>query len=415
MRRGTAPSLPRLVVLGCGFAGYSLLASLPRGRFASTLVSPRNHFLFTPLLPSAVTGAVEFRSIVEPARRRLRHTKVVEAAAVDIDWSARRLRCVAVPGGEELSLDYEGLVLAVGTEVADYGVPGVAEHALTLTSVADARRIRQRVLEQFARADLPGLSPFEIEQRLTFVVCGAGPTGVEVAAEISDLVGRELRRSFGGLADRARLVLIEAGERLLRSFDSALSAYTLEHFRREQIEVRLSAPVSEITAQAVHLASGEIIPCGLVIWAAGTRPVPLVRRLLGDRLEQSGRIPVTPDFRVPGLEAVWAVGDCAVTDPPTPATAQVAQQQGEHLARVLVADLEQRTPPAFRFRYQGMLAYIGGNEALADLPHAKWSGRGAWIFWRSVYLTKLVGVANKVKVLFDWIKATLFGRDLSRL
>jgi NADH:ubiquinone reductase (non-electrogenic) len=405
---------PKLVVVGCGFAGYSLLRGLRREHFDVTLVSPRNYFLFTPLLPSAATGTVEFRSIVEPARRRLRHVRVVEGRAVGVDWPRRRLAAEAAVGGASFEIEFDQLVVAVGAETATFGVPGAVENAIAFTELEHARAVRRRVLEQFARADVPGADERAIAAGLTFVVCGGGPTGVEVAAEIHDLIVGELKRAFPPLASRARVVLVEAGPRLLASFDDALADYAARHFRREGIELRVDSPVAEVRAEAVVLASGESIATGLVVWAAGTAPSAFVRAL-GVELDRAGRILTAADLRVPGREHLWAAGDCAALgDPPLPATAQVAQQAGAHLARALVAVVTGREPEPFRFRSFGMLAYVGGSRALVDLPGVKWSGRWAWFFWRSVYLTKLVSFANKAKVLFDWLKARLFGRDLAR-
>ena len=407
-------SRPRLVVVGCGFAGFSLLRSLPRGRFDATLISPRNYFLFTPLLPSAATGTVELRSIVEPARRRLREVRVIEGRAESVDWEGRAVHGRAAVGEERFEIPFDHLVVAAGAEVATFGVPGIAEHAVPFASVEDAREVRRRILEQFARAAVPGTATEEIDAALCFVVCGGGPTGVEVAAEIDDLIGAELRRAFPELAGRARVVLVEAGPRLLASFDGALADYAARHFRREGIELRMDSPVRALAAGELELASGERLRCGLVVWAAGTRPASFVRTL-GVPLDERGRVVADATFRVAARPGLWALGDCAaVGDPPLPATAQVAQQQGAHLARVLAAVDRGRAPRPFRFRSFGMLAYIGHHEALADLPGVKWSGRGAWLFWRSVYLTKLVSLANKAKVLFDWVKARLFGRDLAR-
>lgn len=405
---------PRLLVLGFGFGGYSLLSNLRTDRWDATLLTPRNYFLFTPLLPSAVSGSVEFRSILEPARRRLRRVRVIEGAAEAVDWQARQVACRGAVGGEQFSLGFDLLAISVGSAVGDYGIPGVAQYALKLASVEDARAIRRGVLEQLARAEIPGLSEEEVRQRLTFVICGGGPTGVEVAAEIHDLIHEELEDSYPELAPYARVVVVEALERLLTSFDEALSEYTLKHFSREGIEVRISSKVKAIEPERVLLQDGGIIPCGLVLWAGGNAPVPFLKNL-NVPLTPRGRLAVDGFLRLPGFEGFYALGDCAsVGEPPLPATAQVAQQQGKYLARALEGARAGKPVEPFRFKPSGMLAYIGANEALADLPQVKWSGKGAWLFWRSVYITKLVSPANKVKVLFDWIKARLFGRDLSR-
>jgi len=405
---------PRLLVLGCGFAGFSLLSGLKTRFWDITLLTPRNYFLFTPLLPSAVAGSVEFRSILEPARRRLRGVRVIEGFADTIDWESRQLSCIGAVGGEKFTLSWDQLVIAVGSTVADFGIPGVAENSLKLYTVEEARVIRRGILEQFARAEIPGLTEAQIRQRLTFVVIGGGPTGVEAAAEIHDLLDEELTHAYPDLAPYARVLLIEALGRLLGGFDEALGEYTKRHFAREGIEVRTGAKVQAIEPNAVLLQGGERIDCGLILWAAGSAAVPFVETL-GVALDRRGRIVADAFLRMQGREDTFALGDCAaVGEPPLPATAQVAQQQGEYLAEALERRRQGRPVKPFRFRARGMLAYIGGGQALADLPQVKWSGRGAWLFWRSVYITKLVSPANKIKVLFDWLKARLFGRDLSR-
>ncbi|HYO15524.1 MAG TPA: FAD-dependent oxidoreductase, partial [Thermoanaerobaculia bacterium] len=357
---------PKLLVLGCGFGGYSLLSRLRLKQWDAFLVSPRNYFLFTPLLPSAAAGSVEFRSILEPARRRLRGLQVIEGAAESVDWEARQVSCVGAVSDERFTVPYDLLVIAVGAAVADYGVPGVREHALKLASIEDARAVRRGVLDQFARASIPGLAPDQVEQRLTFAICGGGPTGVEVAAEIHDLIHDELTEAYSDLAPRARVVLVEAMERLLTSFDEALSEYTLMHFGREGIEVRTRSKVRAIEPDGVRFEDGQFLPAGMVLWAAGNAPVPFIASL-GEPLSPRGRRLIVDNFlRLPNRPGVYAIGDCAaVGEPPLPATAQVAQQQGKYLARAL--ELLRRGKPVeepFHFKASGMLAYIGGGEAL---------------------------------------------------
>lgn len=414
MSGGAGGERPRVVVLGCGFGGYSLLSRLDPRRWDLVLISPRNYFLFYPLLASATVGTVELRSIVEPARRRLAGVRVLEAEATAVDWDAKSVACRAAVGEDRFDVSYDRLVIAVGTAVADLGIEGVAEHALKLKTIEDARAVRKGILDQFAAAEIPGLDDPEVARRLTFVVCGGGPTGVEVAAEIHDLLERELARAHPRLAPRARVLLVEALPRLLSGFDEALAGYTQEHFAREGVEVRTGARVRRVEPDGVHLEGGERIPCGLVVWAGGNAPVPLIAGLDAAKTAQ-GRLIVDRNLRLPGRPGVYALGDCATFgDAPLAATAQVAQQQGKYLARALERERRGRPAGPFRFHSFGMLAYIGAGEALADLPGVKWSGRTAWLFWRSVYLTKLVSLANKVKVLFDWVKGRLFGRDLSR-
>lgn len=405
---------PRLVVLGAGFGGYSLLLRLPRELYDVTLISPRNHFLFFPLLPSATTGTVEFRSIVEPLRRRLRGVRCLEAAATGVDWEHRVVQAAGAVDSRRCEVPFDLLVIAVGGKPRDFGVPGASSFALRVSSIEDAREIRRQILSLFGRAELPGQDEEEIRRLLTFVVIGGGPTGIEVAAEIHDLLRDELRRAHPQLAPRARIVLLEAGPRVLSQYRQALSGYAERHFRREGIEVRTHTGVAAVRAREIALAGGEILPYGLAVWATGNGPVGFVEHLEGVPLA-GGRIVVDERLRVRGLEGVYSLGDCASCgQPPLPATARVAQSQGRYLARALRERARGREPAPFRFRPLGMLAYLGAGKALADLPAGAWTGRSAWLFWRSVYLTKLIGWPNKIKVLFDWTKAALFGRDLSR-
>lgn len=404
----------RLVVLGCGFGGYSLLYRLRGSALEATLISPRNYFLFTPLLPSAVSGTVELRSILEPARRRLGHVHLIEAAAEGVDLSAGRVRCRSEVTEERFEVEWDCLVIAVGAQVDDFGIPGVREYTLRLASVEDARSIRRELLSCFAAAEVPGLAEGEIRRRLTIAVCGGGPTGVEVAAEIQDLLHGELRRLYPELVPYASVALLEAQERILGGFDLALGEYARDHFQREGIDVRTGALVQSVDADVIHLEGGGQVPYGLAVWAGGNKPTPLANSL--EVAKRDGRLVVDEFLRLAGRKDVYALGDCASAggEMPLPATAAVAQQQGKYLARALRSLAAGREPEPFEFKSFGMLAYVGGGEALADLPRVKWKGRTAWIFWRSVYLTKLVSLNNKVKVLFDWLKAQLFGRDLSR-
>jgi NADH:ubiquinone reductase (non-electrogenic) len=407
---------PRLVVLGCGFGGYSLLSQLPLRRWEATLVSPRNYFLFTPLLPSAAVGTVELRSILEPALRRLRPLRLLESEAVDVDWRERRVRCVsAIEPGLAFEVPFDHLVIAIGARANDFGIPGVARWAVPFYTLDDARRVRRRILELFAAAAVPGLSDEEVRRRLTFVVCGGGPTGVEVAAELHDLLVEELAAAYPELAPRARVVVVEALPRLLTSFDDALSSFAQRHFQREGIEVRTGTRVAAVEEGSVRLADGEEdLPAGLVVWAAGQGPPPLVERLDLAKSDR-GRLLVDDHLRLLEHQDAYGLGDCSsLQGHPLPATAQVAQRQGKYLARALERRRRGLPVAPFDIRSSGMLAYIGGGRALADLPHVKWRGRSAWLFWRSAYLTKLVSLANKVKVLLDWANARLFGRDLSR-
>ena len=406
----------KVVVLGTGFAALSFMRLLDKRAYDLVVVSPRNHFLFSPLLPSTTVGTIEFRSIIEPIRTALKSGTFTyyQAQAEGIDTTTRLLTCRGVHDGESFLLSYNHLVIAVGAVSATFGVPGVEEHALLLKELADARRIRQRIIECFERAATP-LQPEEERRRLLhFVVVGGGPTGVEFAAELHDFLEDDLSAVYPDLIGEARITVVDASKSLLNTFDARLGSYTLQHFRRRRIEVLTERLVREVRADAVALADGTVLSSGLVVWSTGNGPTPLVRALPYPK-DRGQRLLTDEYFRVDGPGGLYAIGDCATrTGDALPATAQVAQQEGEYLARQFNLLARGRPLRAFRYRHMGMLAYVGDHRALADLPRYKGKGFTTWLFWRSAYVTKLVSLKNKALVVFDWAKTLFFGRDTSR-
>ena len=404
---------PRLVVLGTGFGAFNLIKSL-KDDYQITVVSPRNHFLFTPLLPSTTVGTIEFRSIIEPIRHAREGITFYHARALDLDTTARLVHCAGVDDDRAFDLPYDTLVVAVGAVSNTFGVPGVNEHATFLKELSDARVLRQRVIQCFEQANLPGISPQQRSRRLHFVICGGGPTGVEFAGELSDFLTDDLCRPYPQLVPEAHITLVEALKEILGSFDEKLRRYATELFRRQRITILTDSPVRSVTAEHVELGDGRRLAYGLLLWSTGNGPTEFARRI-GLPKDRTERIIVDRTFRVRDTEGVYAIGDCSVIEEtPLPATAQAAQQQGKHLARILRAIARKEPVRPFEYRYLGMLAYLGGKRALADLEGYKGKGWTTWLFWRSAYLTRLVSMKNKVQVLFDWIKAKLFGRDISQ-
>jgi NADH:ubiquinone reductase (non-electrogenic) len=402
-------------VLGTGFASLSLLDNLAKGRFDVTVVSPRNHFLFTPLLPSTTVGTVEFRSIIEPIRTacRLDPFTFYQAFTTAVDPARKVVTCEGATDGAVFTLEYDLLVVAVGAVSRTFNVPGVREHAFFLKELHHARAIRQRIIECFERAAHPGLHEEEDRRLLHFVVVGGGPTGVEFAAELHDFISQDLRKWYPREASVARITLVEATGGLLNMFHKELGDYAVRRFRRSRIDVRMGASVREVTAQSIRLADGSEIPCGLVVWSTGLEATPLVRSLPYPT-DLTQRLLIDAEFCADPAAEIYAIGDCATrSGDELPATAQVALQEGRYLAYCLNRRAAGKPPKLFRYRHMGMLAYIGSRRALVDTGRWKGKGFSAWLFWRSVYLTKLVSLKNKMTVAFDWFKALLFGRDIS--
>lgn len=403
----------RIVVLGTGFAAFSFIKDIHVETYDLTVVSMRNHFLFTPLLPSTTVGTLEFRSIIEPIRTAKPAIRFYLAKCREILADRKLIRCTRGIDKKPFELPFDLLVIAVGADNNTYGIKGVSEHACFLKELEDARAIRQKVIACFEQASAPGIGDDEIKRLMHFVVVGGGPTGIEFAAELHDFI-RDALKWFPGIDEYVRITVVEASGEILPSFDSHLRDYARKVFRRERIEVRTETKVEEVRETELLLSDGETLPCGLVTWATGIGPRPLIKSVSLAK-DDHGHLLVNEFLQVKGHEDIYALGDCAgIAGQRIPATAQTAQRQGAYLAKALNRSARGRKVKPFSYRNMGMLAYIGGRRALADTPYVKGGGFSTWLLWRSAYITKLVSIKNKVLVLFDWFKTALFGRDISR-
>jgi len=408
-----ATSRLRLVVLGTGFGAFNIVKRISSD-YHVIVVSPRNHFLFTPLLPSTTVGTIEFRSIIEPIRYARRSIIFYHAEAIDVHTETHTVSCVGVGTQQKFEVSFDVLVIAVGAVSNSFGIPGVEAHAYFLKELADARALRQRIIQCFELANLPGTTVERREQLLHFVVCGGGPTGVEFAAELNDFLLEDLKKSYPHLVPETRITLVEATSEILTTFDRKLRHYATDLFRRQRISVLTDSPVTKVDDGVVHLKDGSKISFGLLLWSTGNGPTKLAKTV---RLHKDERLRFLVDrfFRVKEHENIYAMGDCSVVEgAPLPATSQVAQQQGKYLAQALNRRGRKQPVEPFEYHHLGMLAYVGSNKALADLQNFKGRGLATWLFWRSAYLSRSVSVKNKVLVMFDWVKAKVFGRDVSQ-
>ncbi|MFI5211853.1 MAG: FAD-dependent oxidoreductase [Ignavibacteria bacterium] len=402
----------RIIILGTGFGAFSCLKELDADLYDIKIVSPRNHFLFTCLLPSTTVGTIEFRSIIEPIRN-VKYAQYIQAYCTSIDKTAGKINCTDADTKKDFSLEYDTLIISVGEITNNYNIDGVNEYAYFLREVADARKIRVKVIDCFENASLPGISEAEKKSFLRFIVCGGGPTGVEFAAELHDFIVEDVKRKYPGLEHYIEIILIEAGNKLLNSFDEKLSTYTLKIFKRQDIDVKTNSNITKVTKNEIFVNDGSHFEYGLLVWAAGNTATELVRK---SDLPKNAKLKIIVDhyLRVTGEENIYTIGDCAeITDEPYPVTAQTAQRQGKYLGKSLNKIAKGKEVKPFKYRDLGMLAYIGSHKALANTNQYKGSGFVTWLFWRSVYITKLVSLKNKILVLFDWFKTFVFGRDIS--
>jgi len=410
-------SKTRVLVLGGGFGGVYTALHLERltrsiEDVEVTLVSQNNFFLFTPMLHEVAACDVDVTHIVSPLRALLRRTNIFIGDVESIDLTRRS---VVVAHGFERhrhTLEYDHVVVALGSITNFYGLPGLETHALTMRTLGDAIHLRNRVIATLEEADTECAAGRD--GLLTFVVAGGGFAGVETMAGINDFVRESLRYYPRLSEDRIRTVLVHAGSTILPELGPELGAYAQRRLAERGIEILTDAKVSSVGEDGVLLAEGRMIPSRLVVWTAGTAPHPLMHGLpCGlDR----GRIVVDDTLAVPGWPNVWSLGDCAVvpdrrTGRPHPPTAQHALREARTAASNIVASTRGKRLNAFDFRTIGQLAAIGRRTGVARVFGINFSGFFAWWLWRTIYLSKLPRFEKKVRVALDWTLDLIFAKD----
>jgi len=406
----------RVVVLGTGWGAFRFIKSVDCFAYEVIVVSPRNHFLFTPLLASTTVGTLEFRSVVEPIRKTKQHQmEYYQAECTDINPAEKTVRLKGVLGSEPFEMKYDKLIVAVGARNNTFGIPGVLEHSFFLKELHHARAIRKRILDCFEQAAMPNISHAERERLLSFVVVGGGPTGIEFAAELDDFFWEDLIVAFPNIPVNAvRITLLEASKKVLSTFDASLSEYTMKTFRKRGIDLRTGSLVKEVREHEVVLSDGTLVPFGLLVWSAGIAPQEFIKDLKSIPKDKHGRIVVDEFLKVKDAPDVYALGDCSsIESKALPATAQVAQQQAAYLAKAFNNMAKNVTIPPFVYHYMGMLAYVGHYNSVFDAPRIKFSGFFAWVSWRSVYFTRLGSIKSKIQVPFEWFRTFAFGRDIT--
>lgn len=417
----------RIVILGGGFAGVSTAQELVRllrreGRLARRasedgvsviLVNRENYFVFQPLLADIISGAIETTHVVVPLRRMLRDVEVEVGYIEDIDTVRRSVVVRRRESGREFRVDYDALVVALGSVTDLRAVPGMAEHAIGVRTLGDAFYLRNRALSMLEEA-ANETDPDRRDALLTFVVVGGGSTGVEVAAELEDLL-RTAHRTFGTLP-APRIVLVHSRPYVVPEFGERLGRYATKKLVRAGVRVMLGRRLTRVDADRVELDDGTVIPASTVVSTVGNAPHPIVARLNG-AADAGGWIVPDATFAVPGLERVWALGDAAsIVDPgtgqPMPATAQHAIREGPHAARNILAVLGGRAPEPFGYSQQGMLVSLGRFRGVGEIRGIKVSGFVAWFLWRSYYLLRLPSIERRVRVAIDWTLELLLGHDV---
>ncbi|KAF3770112.1 FAD/NAD(P)-binding domain-containing protein [Cryphonectria parasitica EP155] len=485
----------RVVILGSGWAGYAFARSLDPSKYERIIVSPRSYFVFTPLLASTAVGTLEFRTTLESVRRLGKNVRFYQGWADDVDFERKVVRVeenvtndpstsrtnlplppqaqgngeegvkAVIPKGPVTDLSYDKLVIAVGAYSQTFGIEGVRQHAHFLRDIGDARRIRLRVLSLFEQCTshaMKSSSTADEARRklLHFAIVGGGPTGIEYAAELHDLVRDDLSKIYPNLMPHVRITVYDISPKILPMFDQALASYAMRLFSRQGISVRTKHSIQSIAPDPdtgglrlrIKEAGEEEIGAGMVVWSTGLMQNPLVEKLVqktlaGEgashpseyRLEKdpkTGGIIVDEQFRArlanssssssgaqqQLLSSVFVIGDCAVvaSQPDLPKTAQVASQEAAHLARTLnrhnaaAGEVLSETAKPFRFKNLGTMTYLGNWKAIHQSSADRLTGWAAWVLWRTAYLTRSMSLRNKVLVPVYWFVSWMFGRDIGR-
>ncbi|MBB3345443.1 NAD(P)/FAD-dependent oxidoreductase [Luteimonas sp. RC10] len=409
-----ASDLPRVVIVGGGFAGLWATRALARAPVRITLIDRGNHHLFQPLLYQVATAGLSAPDIAAPLRHILRRQRNVEVRMAEVEGIDPEARTLTLDGG--MTLGYDRLILAAGATHAYFGNDRWAPHAPGLKTLDDALHLRRRMLLAFERAEAE-TDPDARAAWLSFAIVGGGPTGVELAGTLAEIARHTLRSEFRHIDPAlAKVRLIEAGPRVLASFPENLSAKARRQLEKLGVEVLTGEPVAEIDADGYRIGERRIA-ARTVIWAAGVAASPL-GALLDVPRDRAGRVQVAPDLTVPGHPEIYAIGDMVAVENngrPVPGVAPAAKQMGEHAAANLLADLRGQPRTAFAYRDYGNLATIGRMAGVAHLGRIKLSGAPAWWFWLVAHVFFLIGFRNRVVVLLNWTLAYWTHRRAARI
>jgi NADH dehydrogenase len=390
----------KIVIIGAGFGGLEAARALRKADAEITVIDRHNHHTFQPLLYQVATAVISPADIAWPVRSILRKQKnasVMLGTIKSIDTKAR------IVNADTVSLPYDYLVIATGVTHSYFGHDDWQNAAPGLKTLTDATKIRSRVLLSFERAELTG-SEADRKRLLTFVIVGGGPTGVEMAGAIAEIARQTLRFDFRHIDPRAaRILLIEAGPRILPAFPEDLSAYAEKSLRKMGVEVMTSTMVTDVKRDHVMLGERKI-ESEAIVWAAGVKASDAAK-WVGAEADRAGRIKVNADLSVPDHPEIFAVGDTATMPSPIPGIAPAAKQMGKYAGRVITSRIAgNSTPPAaFVYRHAGDLATIGRKSAVVKLNKLKLTGFTGWLFWSVAHIYFLIGIRNRLMVAMTWL------------
>jgi len=407
----TADAHTRVVIIGAGFGGLETARALAKAPVEVTVIDRHNHHCFQPLLYQVATAVISPADIAWPIRsilRRQRNARVVLGTVTGVDKTAR------IVHADDIDLPYDYLVLSTGVTHSYFGHPDWEASAPGLKTLTDAIEVRRRILLAFEHAEIAARER-DRRRLLTFVIVGGGPTGVEMAGAIAEIARQTLRFDFRRIDPRSsRIVLIEAGPRILPTFSENLSAYAKRSLERMGVEVMTSTMVTACHRDGVSLGERRI-DSESIVWAAGVAASPAAK-WIGAEHDRAGRIKVGPDLSVPGHAEIFAIGDTAAPPVPVPGMAPAAKQMGRYVGELIRARLEGgAAPKPFVYRHAGNLTTIGRKSAVVKLSRLELTGFIGWLFWGVAHIYFLIGIRNRFVVAITWLWSFLTYQRGARL
>jgi NADH dehydrogenase len=400
-------SRPRVVIAGAGFAGLTCARGLKKAPVDVLLVDRNNYHLFTPLLYQVASALLDPGEVARPVRELIRPLGNADFRQAEVTGVDLERRVLKTDRGE---LSYDYLVLATGSQSDYFGNASLAKHAFGLKLMEEGLALRNRVLSR-VEATQWMRDPEQRRNMLTFAIVGGGPTGVEMAGALSELIRHVLKKDYPDLdLGEVRVILLEAADSLLATFDPKLREAALRSLESKGVEVMLRAKVAAVTDSSIRLADGKEISAGTVIWTAGVRASD-VGRFLGLPLVRQARVPVEPTLQVPGHPVVFVIGDLAGAvdgGQPLPMLIPVAMQEGRRVAATIGDMVRNGGATAFAYKDPGTMATIGRNSAVAQLGRVRLSGFLGWVMWLTVHLVNVVSFRSRIFVLINWAWDYLF-------
>lgn len=444
-------SKPRLVIVGTGWAGFYVAQYIDTNRYAVTLISPRRTSAYTPLLASAAVGQFNFYLAEEPVRSKSRSAqKFIKANVLDVNFKAKTLHCApAFDDDPELSqqefdIQYDILVLAPGCVPNTFNTPGVSEHAIFMKNVSDAMAVRKLFFDLLEKASLPNTPPSQVRSLLHIAIVGGGPTGIELTAELDDLAKRELRDLYPDVADQIHISIYDVAPQILSAYDRKLYEYANESLTRRRVEIKTNTMIERVDRDALYLKGQGRVEYGMLIWATGNKHIPLTEKL-GSQTRQTTkglrRILTDDHLRVLKpedsvgekgdeiYESVFALGDAAdILHRSLPTTAEVAVQKAKYLVHHLNHTSDPLNhPPSAPYKYQnkGLVTYLGAHDGVMERKQGQngrgdgtgegWTGRSAWLAWRSGSLMWTRSWRNRVMIILTWVVNWIGGKEIARM